>query len=130
LRVLCERLEYLYGVLTVTPVSDTQTAWQISENIRSESQFGHLGGFQQVRCVEAFLAYLKKQFAQLKTAYPDFGTDRAGASFIIRQIESPPLYFRNPTNPQDKPNYLDERYTREPRQTGHCQMSAAKRSGR
>src|SRR5262249_17922903 len=51
-RVLCERLEYLFGILTVTPVSDSQTARQISEYLDRESQMGQLGGFQQVRAVE------------------------------------------------------------------------------
>ena len=108
LRVLCERLEYLYGVLTVTPISDGRTARLISENILRESQVGHLGGFQQVWCVEVFHAYLKRQFKQLKATYPEFGGERAGASFIIRQIDSALSYFKNPMNPQHRANYLDE----------------------
>ena len=89
LRVMCERLEYLYSVLSVTPISDLQTASVISEHLRRENQMGQLGGFQQVRAIESFLEYLKKQFAHFKAAYPEFGDDRAGASFVIKQIERP-----------------------------------------
>ena len=108
LRVMCERLEYLYSVLSVTPISDPQTASVISEHLRRENQTGQLGGFQQVRAIESFLEYLKKQFAHFKAAYPEFGDDRAGASFVIKQIESTIRYFQNPMSQQHQQNYLDE----------------------
>jgi len=108
LRVLCERLEYLYGVLTVTPISDAQTAWEISDFLRRENKAGHLGAYQQVRAIESFLAYLKQQFDYLKAAYPEFGSDRAGSAYVIKQIESAIQYFRNPKNAQRQQNYLDE----------------------
>jgi hypothetical protein len=49
LRVLSERLEYLYGVLPVTPMADSTTAYQLANNVRIENQQGQLGGFQQAR---------------------------------------------------------------------------------
>ena len=108
LRVLCERLEYLYGVLTVTPVSESTTAHQLADFVRTENQAGQLGGFQQARAVEVFLEYLKKQYTHLKAAYPEFGADRTGASFVIKQIESALRYFRNPSERQTQTNMLDE----------------------
>ena len=107
LRILCERIEYLNGVLTVTPVSDPTTARQLADYIRTESKFGQLGGFQQVRAVEIFLDYLKSQYAHLKAAYPEFGLERTGSSFVIKQIESALRYFRNPSERQTVPNILD-----------------------
>jgi hypothetical protein len=108
LRVLCERLEYLYSILTVTPVSDTSTAHKVAEFIRTENQLGQLGGFQQSRAVEIFLEYLKNQHSHLKAAYPEFGTGRTGASFVIDQVESTLRHFRNPSERQARPNPLDE----------------------
>jgi hypothetical protein len=108
LRVLCERFEYLYSVLTVTPISDSQTPWQISELLRRENQMGYLGGFQQARAIEYFLEYLMRQFIHLKAAYPEFGSNRAGATYVIRQIDSALQYFRNPTKQQRQQNVLDE----------------------
>lgn len=108
LRVLCERLEYLYGVLTVTPVPESATAHQLAEFVRTENQLGQLGGFQQARAVEVFLECLKRQYAHLKSAYPEFGAERSGAAFVIKQIESALRYFRNPSERQILPNMLDE----------------------
>jgi len=65
IRILCERLEYLYGVLTVTPISERGIAQDIGEYVRRENQMGHLGGFQQLRCVEGFLKYLKRKCGRL-----------------------------------------------------------------
>ena len=107
LRVLCERLEYLYGVLTVTPIADNNFALQLAEFIRIENQMGHLGGFQQARAVETFREYLKAQFAHLKAAYPEFGAERTGAAFTLSQIESAIAYFRNPTFNRGTRNVLD-----------------------
>jgi hypothetical protein len=108
LRIFCERLEYLYGVLTVTPVSDHATTKVIAQFIRTESQLGQLGGFQQSRAVESFLEYLKKQYAHLKAAYPEFGEGRTGASFVIQQAESALHFFRHPSARQMQRNLLDE----------------------
>ncbi len=100
--------EYLYGVLTVTPISDNNVAFQLAEFIRIENQIGRLSGFQQVRAIETFLEYLKAQFSHLKAAYPEFGADRSGASFVISQIDSAARYFRNPTYKQGGRNVLDD----------------------
>jgi len=80
----------------------------IAQFIRTESQLGQLGGFQQSRAVEAFLEYLKKQYAHLKAAYPEFGEGRAGASFVIQQIEGALHFFRHPSARQTQRNLLDE----------------------
>jgi hypothetical protein len=108
IRILSERLEYLYGILTVTPISEKAAAQEISDYLRRENQFGHLGGFQQLRCAEIFLKYLKEEHARLKSAYHEFGSDRSGASFVIKQTESAIAYFKNPTLRPAERNLLDE----------------------
>ncbi|HLH98021.1 MAG TPA: hypothetical protein VKW08_23185 [Xanthobacteraceae bacterium] len=108
IRVLCERLEYLCGVLSVTPISDIKTAQTLAEFIRTEDRFSQLSGFQQARAVEVFLEYLKKQYDLLRTAYPEFGEGRTGSLFVIQQIESALRFFRNPTARQVQRNLLDE----------------------
>jgi hypothetical protein len=109
LRVLCERLEYLYGILTVTPISEQRVAEQIAESIRRENQSGYLGAFQVARCVEEFVKYLRREHSELSKAYPEFGGDRTGSSFVIRQIESAISYFKNPSSGSiGQANVLDE----------------------
>lgn len=108
LRILCERLEYLYGALTVTPISDRRVAEQVAEYLKRENQQGYQGAFQQARCVELFLEYLRDQHAQLLAAFHEFGGARSGSSFAIKQIESALRYFKNPTAKPTEPNLLDE----------------------
>jgi hypothetical protein len=109
LRVLCERIEYLYGVLCVTPLSDPMVAGRISDYVDRENRHDRLGGYQQVQCVDQFLTYLKYQHAQLYAAYPQFGGARTGATFVISQIESAIEYFRRPPGSGVRQsNLLDE----------------------
>lgn len=108
IRIFCERFEYLYGVLTVTPVSDTATAQVLAEFLRTENKLGYLGAFQQARAIETFLEYLKKQHAHLKAAYPEFGQTRSGSWFVIHQIEGALSFFHNPAKRQMQRNMLDE----------------------
>jgi hypothetical protein len=52
--------------------------------------------------------YLKSQYTHLRAAYPEFGDERSGSAFIIKQIESAIRYFRNPLDRRIQPNILDE----------------------
>ena len=108
IRIFCERLEYLYGVLSVTPISDARTAQIVADSLRIENQQGNLGGFQQARTVEAFLDYLRAQFVHLSGAYPGFSEGRSGAGFVLQQIESALRFFKNPTARVTNRNMLDE----------------------
>ena len=96
LRILCERLEYIYGVLSVTPMTEPRVAEKISDYINRENQYNRLAGNQQAQCTNVFLQYLRYQHAQLSSAYPEFGGKHTGATFVIRQIESALNHFRNP----------------------------------
>ena len=109
MRILCERLEYVYGVLTVTPISDQGVAAEIADYIRRENQMT-TGGYQELGGAEIFIKYLQAQFDQLRAAYSEFGSDRSGASFLIKQIQNAIAYFRNPVlgGPNQQRNLLDE----------------------
>ncbi len=107
LRILCERIEYLYGVLTVTPIFDRTVAQDIAEFLKRENQQGYQGAYQQARCVELFVGYLKGQHSQLHTAFHEFGGIRTGSSFVIKQIENALRYFKNPMIRSTERNLLD-----------------------
>jgi hypothetical protein len=107
-RILCERLEYLYGVLTVTPIFEKRVAEDIAEYLKRENQQGYQGAFQQARAVELFLNYLQRQHKTLSDAFLEFGSPRTGATFVIRQIESALRYFKNPTSKSTQRNLLDD----------------------
>lgn len=97
LRILCERLEYLYGVLSVTPICEPAVANQIADYLNRENQYDRLSPHQQARCVEEFLKYLKLEHNKLSSVFPSFGGERTGASFVLDQIQSALDHFRNPT---------------------------------
>jgi len=96
LRILCERFEYLYGVLTVTPIFGTRVADTIADFIKRETKVDRQGPYQQAQCIEEFLKYLKFEHARLSAAYPEFAGEQTGASYVIRQVESALTFFRNP----------------------------------
>jgi hypothetical protein len=88
LRILCERMEYLYGVLTVTPISNAAAADQIAACINQEAQAEFISAQRKAACVKVFANYLRARFRELSATYPAFGDERTGASFVIRKIES------------------------------------------
>ena len=109
LRILCERIEYLYSVLSVTPILDQRVAARISDYISRENQHDRLNAAQKVQCVEEFLKYLKYQHSQLRSAYPQFGGEQTGADFVIAQMEGTISHFRNPeARLPRQPNFLDD----------------------
>lgn len=107
-RILCERMEYLYGILSVTPIVEQQVAKCIAEYINRENQSDRLGPYQQIQCIKEFLSYLRYQHAQLTSCYPEFGGARTGATFVIEQVESVVNYHSNPEAARGRrPNFLD-----------------------
>jgi hypothetical protein len=109
LRILCERLEYIYGVLSVTPIAQPSVADRIGDYLNRENQHDRLSPHQKAQCVEEFLKYLRYQHGQLASAYPAFGGEHTGATFMIGQIQSALNHFRSPgTSTGHQPNLLDE----------------------
>jgi hypothetical protein len=109
LRILCERIEYLYGVLSVTPIIDSGVANKIAQYLNRENQHDRISGHQMVQCVEEFLRYLKYRYSRLQAAYPEFGGERTGSAFILQQVEGAINHFKNPSTSRPcQPNLLDE----------------------
>lgn len=88
LRVLCERIEYLYGILTVTQISDMTTAVALADSINRESQRGYCTRRDQVSAVTKFSNYLKYEYARNRERNPFNDRDRSGAAYVIRLIEN------------------------------------------
>ena len=97
IRILCERVEYLYGVLPVTPISDKNTAAKIGSYVQRENTHHQASANQKANCVGDFAQYLEYQHRQLTAAYPAFGNEHSGASFVLSQIQSTLSHFRNPS---------------------------------
>ena len=109
LRILSGRLEYIYGVLSVTPICDERILERIADYIDRENRQKHISGYQMVQCVEYFLMYLRDEFAKLSAAYPSFGEKETGASYILSQIQGSIDHFRRPgESVANQPNSLDD----------------------
>ncbi|WP_170162559.1 hypothetical protein [Methylocystis hirsuta] len=108
LRILCQRLEYLFGVLSVTPIFDSGVAIKIADYLNRENQYDRISGHQMAECVEEFLRYLKYNYSLLQAAYPEFGGERTGSTFILQQVEDALDHFRRPaTSSSRQLNMLD-----------------------
>ena len=108
LRILCERLEYLYGVLTVTSLFDRKSAMTIARYVESENRAGYLPSNRMAECVEKFCGYLSRQYKGLKQVFPGYAAEPNGASYVISQIESAVEHFRSRGEAKVGPNVMDD----------------------
>jgi hypothetical protein len=87
LRVLCERIEYLYGVLATTPISDAQVVARIADFTRRENDRNELSARERVLAIEAFLGFLQGEMKRLREKNPFFSVRQSGAAYVIRSME-------------------------------------------
>ena len=91
LRTLVERLEYIYGILATTRVTDEKVLTTIGEATQRELRLGDLSPRSKVQVVETFRDYLLKQATALaKAAGTTFDiSDRSfGAAYVLRAIDA------------------------------------------
>jgi hypothetical protein len=93
LRVLPERLEYLYGTLPTVPFSDQDVARQITETLYAESIHGDVQASAKARAVRQFFRYLDWQHTVVRKR--DIHTDEAisGASYVLAKIDACLKFF-------------------------------------
>jgi hypothetical protein len=94
-RVLAARIEYLYGVIPTTPISDRDVAVQLAEFVKNENARGKAYSHQRLRAVEIFHDYLVRQRKAAET--PFSANEDTGASYVLRQIAGAIANFKNVT---------------------------------
>ncbi|MER9694876.1 type I restriction enzyme HsdR N-terminal domain-containing protein [Mesorhizobium sp. M0179] len=90
LRTLVERLEYLYGILATTRVTDGKVLSTIAEATERELRLGDLSARAKLQVVEAFRGYLLKQATALAKAAGsqfDIADRNSGAAYVLRAME-------------------------------------------
>ena len=109
LRILSERLEYLYGVLPVTPIFETKTAQKIANVIEIENRNGTVGGYQMLNCVKELYKYLERQANRIRANFAEFGKEDSGTTYILKQIQNTIRHFEMPASSKghQQPNLLD-----------------------
>lgn len=92
-RVLARRIEYLYGILTTTPLTDRAVADRLADVIKNESVRRSVSSHQTAEAVELFFKYLirEKQFL----SNPFLESADTGRQYVLAGIEDALVRFRN-----------------------------------
>jgi len=92
-RVLCGRMEYLYGIIPTTPIYDREIARRLADVVGQESVRGRVASFRKLQAVEMFYEYLRAQQAANATPFSKSGS--TGTDYVLKQINSAIGHFRN-----------------------------------
>ncbi len=83
LRILCERMEYLYGIITVTPIGEEKTAFALADYLNRESQRGEISAPEKARAVEILVKFLEYEQKRLREKNPFFDPQTSGAVYVL-----------------------------------------------
>ncbi len=92
-RVLAGRIEYLYGVLPTTPLTDKGVADRLTDVVKNESIRGKVGSYQTVTAVETFFKYLIQEREFLSN--PFLQTAETGRDYVLAHIQQAIEHFKN-----------------------------------
>jgi hypothetical protein len=93
IRVLAGRIEYLYGVLPATPLTDKGVADRIADIVRNEATRGSIGSHQSLAAVETFYTYLLQEAEFLSN--PFLAGVQTGRAYVLEKIQRGIDLFRN-----------------------------------
>ncbi|HEX3666011.1 MAG TPA: hypothetical protein VHU23_12350 [Rhizomicrobium sp.] len=108
LRVLCERIEYLYGVIVVTPITNETVYTQLAEYVGRENTRGNISATEKTRAVEIFLGFLEEEFKRVRKDNPIIDDQLSGANYILGRMQSSvKRFFDHTTHSTTDRNELD-----------------------
>lgn len=107
LRILIDRIEYLYGILPTVPFFNRSYAESLSKTIDREVQSGDVAWPLKIQAVETLLRQLRDQYKAGVSSFPAFGGENTGASFVVDRIERTVEVLRG-RRPQPAPNFMDQ----------------------
>jgi hypothetical protein len=88
LRVLPERLEYLYGILPTVPIADPPVARRVADVLERESNSGDVPGSAKAGAVRQLYQYLVNQEARLRQREVSSTSGESGAKYVLRKVSS------------------------------------------
>ncbi|MBI2815928.1 MAG: hypothetical protein HYX72_03215 [Acidobacteria bacterium] len=86
LRVLTERLEYLFGILPTVPIADRHVAQQIARVLEKEKLTGEVLATEKIRAVRHFLRYLWSLHASVRGRSVHAADEYSGADYVLKKI--------------------------------------------
>jgi hypothetical protein len=90
LRTLVERIEYLYGVITATRITDDKALAVFADAISREMRLGDLSARSKVQTVVVFNGYLltqAKEIAESAGRKFDLKDPTSGAAYVLRAMD-------------------------------------------
>ena len=107
LRVLPERLEYLYEILPTTPFMNPPPARRIAEVLEHESDHDSVAGSEKAYAVRAVHDYLVAEERKLRGQVPLLPAGENGALYVLRKIGECLHHFRTGDRTPTGPDSLD-----------------------
>jgi hypothetical protein len=108
LRVLCERIEYLYGVIPAVPIANERVATALADYLRRENDRGDIGLGEKTRAVEVLHRFLQSELAKLREKNPFFNPKASGAVYVLNAMNRAILrYYKLEGSVPHTPNELD-----------------------
>ena len=92
-RILSGRFEYLFGVISDTPIFDQAVASTLGSWLQMEVQRGDINVAQKVRAVDTFYRYLWKQRAAIAVPFRDAAPN--GADYVLAHMGNALDHQRN-----------------------------------
>jgi hypothetical protein len=87
LRILAERLEYIYGISSVTPLPDRRTVEALSKILDVESNRGDVPESMKIQAAAAVLTVLREEYTKHVNSYPAFSNPESGAAYVLNRLE-------------------------------------------
>ena len=107
LRVLPERLEYLYGILPTTPFSSPSVGRRIAEVLAHESNHDGVAGSEKAYAVSALHGYLLAEERKLRCRLPLLPAGENGAVYLLKKIGECLHHFKTGERTSAGPDSLD-----------------------
>lgn len=107
MRVLCERIEYLYGLIPVIPIADEKVAAKLANFINRESIHGEISATEKARAVEVLFKFLCDEVTRLREKNPFYEAATSGAAYALKMMDSALKRFFDHNARQLNPNQLD-----------------------
>jgi len=111
LRILAERIEYLYGIIPTIPISDETVVAKLAGVISRENSIGDISARVKVDAVQDLYNFFRYQaaiLAQQSGNIFDEADANSGTAYILRQMKTGIDSFRNAQgNSTLEPNLLD-----------------------
>lgn len=107
LRILSERIEYVGGVMPVTPIADDSVSRKLATFVNREAQRGDLSAREKVDAVKVLMRFLRGQHSRLHEHNPFFDVAKSGALYVLAAVEQGVEHFFKRHADEAQANQLD-----------------------